>query len=153
MAFYRTGGGGSSTLKRLCYIEFEQATAVRIPSILNATYDTDYSEYLSYDASTKKFTVLKAFDALLVSWVYTYRTAGSSKSQGSFYINDVQQLYHSSNQKTVGEIAGSAMARKMNIGDTFYSYTPSTNGYPQQMLKVYIGNSDLTNVCEYNGTY
>jgi hypothetical protein len=108
-----------------------------IPDILNITKSDNFDAFLSYDSTTKKFTVLQDFDALIVPWVYSWKTAGSTTSEGKFYINDVQMVYFKCITKNIGNIAGQPFAAHLLKDDEMWSNRPNTNGYAQQMLKIY----------------
>lgn len=132
-------GGVPASIERLCYINYVGNDDEEIPTInpIDTTYDSDYSEFLSYDSITKKFTVLKAFDALFVPWVYQYTEASSTRSRGQLFVNNTQLVDFQCGNTYEGTTAGKACGASLQAGDTFYSYTPSSDGYPQQRLKVY----------------
>ena len=139
------GGGGAvePEIERLCYIVYVGRDTEEIPTISVPTYDDNFSEYLSYDISTKKFTVLQNFTALIVPWTYNYNNAASTYSHGEFYINDV--VASSWDVDYTGEryFRGKTLVHSFSQGDTFYNYTPSSDGYPQQNLKIYkLGSQD-----------
>ena len=138
MAFVRSGnGGGSTETERLCYAQYVGADTVQIPVMDNLSQEGSYSTYLSYSSSTKKFTVLADFDAIIVPWVTNYRGGASRKSQGAFYINNTSVATYEVTDVNLGTCAGKPMLYSFKANDTFWNYTPATNGYPQQMLKVY----------------
>ena len=132
------GGGGSAVeYERLCFAQYVGNDAEEIPTMGTLTEDTNYSEYLSYSSSTGKFTVLADFDAFVVPYVYQYRTPSGSYANGAFYINDTVVKEYQVAFRQSGVTAGYPVVRHMTANDTFYSYTPASDGYPQQMLKVY----------------
>lgn len=133
---------------RLCYINYRGKDTIEIPPIESADYGSSYSEYLSYDSTTKKFTVLKDFNAYIVTWVNSYATASSSTAKGQFLINGTVVASYIAPEKTTGSKAGNRISRMLYAGDVFWNYTNSTNGYPQQQLKVY--SQDIVNL---NGIY
>lgn len=138
MALFRCGGGGGTiTLDRLCYINYRGKDTTEIPPISSADYGTNYSEYLSYDSTTKKFTVLKSFHAEVVTWVYQYGTAQGTNAQGQFIVNGTTIASYSCATRMKGEREGTCIYVKFNAGDIFWNYTPSSAGYPQQRLKIY----------------
>ena len=125
------------TYERLCLAEYVGNDSEEIPTMDTLTEDTNFSTYLSYDSETKKFTVLADFDAFIVPYVYTYQTPSGSYSYGALYINDTQEVIFHCPFRQEGSIAGYPVVRHMTAGESFYSYTPYSDGYPQQMLKVY----------------
>lgn len=133
------GVGGFSPIptERLCYVEYVGKDATEIPTIQTIDYGDNYSNYLSYSSSTKKFTVLQPFFAYVTPWVYTYKTAQQTTSPGQFFINNTRKANFSTPTRYAGSIAGDSFMYKFSERDTFYNYTPNTNGYPQQHLKVY----------------
>ena len=73
--------------------------------------------------------------------------------EGRFYINDVMQLSYVTDSLQQGSTAGNTIEYDFKQGDTFYNYTPSSHGYPQQMLKVYIilnKDLDLTGIMSFS---
>lgn len=128
--------GGS--YERLCYVTYVGNDAPEIPTISTIDEGTNYSSYLSYDSTTKKFTVLQDFIGIVTAWVYQYRSPGASYSYGTFYVNNIQQMWFRTYTLNLGDKGGTTGLFDFKQGDTFYSYTPSSDGYPQQMLKVYI---------------
>lgn len=132
-------GGGFSPIptERLCYVEYVGKDATEIPTIKTIDYGYNYSAYLSYSSSTKKFTVLQPFFAYVTPWVYTYKTAQQTTSPGQFFINTTMKANFSTPTRYAGSIAGASFIYEFVTNDTFYNYTPNSNGYPQQHLKVY----------------
>ena len=88
---FNNGGGGGSEYERLCYVEYVMRDTAEIPTISSIDTSADYADYLSYDNTTKKFTVLQDFTAIITAWVLQDRNAGSA-AQGAFYINNVRVL-------------------------------------------------------------
>lgn len=130
-------------IERLCYIVYVGRDREEIPTISTQTLDDKFSEYLSYSSTTKKFAVLKDFNALIVPWTYNYDTAASTYSHGEFYINDT--VVDSWDVDYTGEryFRGKPLVVQLHAGDTFYNYTPMSDGYPQQNLKIYkLGSQD-----------
>lgn len=130
-------GENSDSIERLCYVEYVGRDTEEIPTISTKTDGSNYSEYLSYSSSTKKFTVLQSFNALVVPWVYQYDEAQSTRAKGQFFINNTKVIAVQCGSTLEGEYAGKAFAYHFSQGDTFYNYTPSSDGFPQQFLKVY----------------
>lgn len=133
------GVGGFSPIptERLCYVEYVGKDTKEIPTIQTIDYGDNYSTYLSYSSSTKKFTVLQSFYAYVTPWVYTYKTAQQTASPGQFFINTTMKANFSTPTKYAGSIGGASFIYEFSAGDTFYNYTPNSDGYPQQHLKVY----------------
>lgn len=157
---YFAGGvnGGSPTpptpteaaIERLCDVVYVGHDAEEYPVIDtdDSTFDENYDEYLSYDSTTKKFTVLQEFTALLIPWTFNYDTASGSYSHGEFYINDTKVKEWRTDYKSVNYYAGVSLVHSFSEDDTFYNYTPASDGYPQQMLKVYKIDSSLATLFE-----
>lgn len=174
MAYFRCmGNGGNPTppsIERLCYCSENSSDSSRSTDHTHIAYfddgtgtiteDTNYSEYLSYDSTTGKFTVLKSFYALLMPWTHNYNTASSTYSHGELYINDVSVDSWIVDYVGSNHFKGVSCPVLLNQGDTFYVYTPMSDGYPEQNLKVYnIGSAsnitafdELFTMYEYNGT-
>ena len=134
---FNNGGGGGSEFERLCYIEYVMRDTPEIPTIDTIDTSADYADYLSYDSATKKFTVLQTFTAIITAWVEQDRAAGSP-GEGAFYINNSRVLGDfATPSAAAGSKAGDSVFFNFQIGDTFWSYTPSSNGWPAQRLKVY----------------
>ena len=131
------GGGGTASLERLRLVTYIGLDTEEIPVVDNIDEGEKYADYLSYDSTTKKFTVLKNFDAIVTPWVNSYRTASSTRASGEFYINDIKVKEYVCESTAEGTKAGAPFAHSFHKNDTFYNYTPSSDGYPQQMLKVY----------------
>ena len=148
-------GGGGGTFERLCLCS-ENSSSVRHTDHTHIAYyddgigtiteDTNYSNYLSYDNTTRKFTVLQDFGAIFVAWTYNYQSASGTNSTGEFYINDTEvSEWEVGQSRSYGYFRGLPIIQQMHQGDTFYSYTPSSNGYPEQNLKVYRADSSYMN--------
>lgn len=153
MAYYRCIGGGSpqpqpqpSEAVRLCYVEYAMNDSVEIPTIDTIDTSSSYSSYLSYDSTTKKFTVLQPFTALITAWVEQKKNA-NNKPKGEFYLNNVCVIGpFEAPLNTAGSKGGDTKCFNLSQGDTFYSYTPSNHGWPEQRLKVY--KTDLSNATD-----
>ena len=142
--YYNSSDDSNMLYERLCYVEYVGYDREEIPAISTIDQGTNYSNYLSYDNTTKKFTVLQDFTGIVTAWVYQYSTSSMTAPEGRFYINDVMQLSYVTDSLQQGTTAGSTIEYDFKQGDTFYNYTPSSHGYPQQMLKVYVVlNKDL----------
>lgn len=127
----------SAICERLMYARCVNNDQEEIPAMSNIEQDTNYSSYLSYDSSTKKFTVLQDFTGVVVAWVYAYRTYESSRPDGAFYVNSTQMLAYTATGNAQGSTGGRSGIYNFKQGDTFWMYTPSRRGYPQQNCKVY----------------
>lgn len=133
------------SFEKLCEVTFVGNDAEERPTIETLDQGTNYSNYLSYDATTGKFTVLEDFEGLFVPYVYQYSTPSGSYAEGEFYYNitpeDVtvwqEYLSYVVPYRAAGSISGMPFVKSAKAGDYFIPYTPSSNGYPQQMLKVY----------------
>lgn len=167
MAYFRCMGNGGSTptvntIERLCKCS-ENSSSSRDTDHQHIAYfgdgvgtitqDTNYSEYLSYDSTTKKFTVLKNFVALIIPWTFNYSTASSTYSHGEFYVNDIKVLNWESSTRTQGYFEGRCLTRALVAGDTFYCYTPVSDGYPEQNLKVYNLNTSTDSASVLNEAF
>lgn len=143
-------GGGNDSLKintistRVELLNFgdllvygEQSTAhyVGINSFNLTTY-ADYSNYLSYDVTTSKFTVLADFKGFFRCWVENYQSSGTAP-RGKLYYNDTEVLYWEANGTAQGSTGGNMIEINCNVGDTFYIATPTDNGWAKQYIKVY----------------
>jgi len=137
MAYLASEMADVDVYERLCYVEYENKASAGIPVITSITKDSNFDAFLSYDSTTKKFTVLQDFDAVIVPWVYSYNTASGSYSEGQFLINDVVQVWFAGRTKSKGDIAGQPFAVHLSANDVIWSYTPNSNGYPSQRLKIY----------------
>lgn len=151
MAYFRcmgngSGGGASGlTFEKLCEATFVGNDTEEHPVLDNLDTGTDYSNYLSYDSSTGKFTVLADVDILIVPYVYQYQTPSGSRAEGEFYYNKdpettsqwQEYLAYNVFWRANGATAGYPVVKNAKTGDYFLVYTPSSSGYPQQMLKVY----------------
>lgn len=132
-----TGGGGGAECDRLFFAQGYDNWQVEIPTITSLIQDEKYSEYVSYDTTTKKFTALKDFTAVIVAWVYTYQTYEASRSDGAFYVNSTKLAQYEATGNVAGSVGGVRLIYNLKQGDTFYPYTPTTDGYPRQYCKVY----------------
>lgn len=134
--------------ERLVYVQYVGRDTRQIPTISAKREGPLYSTYLAYNSSTLKFEVLKDFKAYVTAWVYNYRTAGSTCSEGQFFHNNTCLINVRTPTVYQGDTAGDTVLVDFKAGDTFYNYTPSSNGYPQQHLKVY--KVDKTPVDNYS---
>ena len=139
-----------SYVERLCYFVGVQSDSVQIPPATSLDEDTNFSTYLSYDTTTKKFTVLKAFSAMVTGWVYQFQNA-SSYGTGQFVVNDTAKMNYQVPSTSAGSKDGDTGVFDFAVGDTFWAYQNSGNGWPQQFLKVYlIKNLGISSVIEWD---
>lgn len=131
-----SGGGGSGSIERLVYGADENTTSSTGLKLLTLTTDTNYAEYLSYNTSTKLFTVVKAFNAKIVSWVKNYQNS-SGRPEGYLQINGVNVLAYIAQGTVANCRNGGMFARAMNIGDTIGVGAQGTGGFNQQFIKIY----------------
>lgn len=110
------------------------------------TPGANYSNYLSYDSSSGLFTVAQGFTALIIPWVYNYNTASSSYSHGAFYINNTEETAWMVDYRGQGYYAGAPLVHTFDANDTFYYYTPVSDGWPEANLKVYKIDSSLSSL-------
>lgn len=156
-------GGAGATVERLCVASENSVHDVYDTDNTHIadfggtygtiTQDTNYSTYLSYDSTTHKFTVLQGFTAYIIPWTYEYSTASSSYAHGEFYINDTKQSEWVVDYKPEGYYAGAPLVHTFSANDTFYVYTPVSDGFPEQNLKVYKIDSSLASLFEGMITY
>ncbi|MBP5424285.1 MAG: hypothetical protein J6Y78_17775 [Paludibacteraceae bacterium] len=136
------------TYEKLCDVQYVGNDTEQIPVMYSLTKGTNFDEFISYSSDTRKFTVLKDFDAFIVPYVYQYSTPSGSYAYGSLYINDTEEVIFHVPYRRAGSVAGYPVVRHMTANETFYNYTPYSDGYPQQMLKLYKMNgasaSDIT---------
>lgn len=128
----------SATCERLMYARCVNNDQEEIPAISNIDQGANYSTYLSYDSTTKKFTVLQNFTGVVIAWVYAYRAYEASRPDGSFYVNNTQMLSYTATGNAAGSTGGRSGIYNFKQGDTFWMYTPTRRGYPQQNCKVYL---------------
>lgn len=107
---------------------------------IDFTYDytegTNYDNYLSFDINDREFTVLQDFNALIIPWTYNYREALSSYSQGKLFLNNQLLKEWTVNYTLAGDYKGVPIIVSLGTGDTLYGYTPNSDGYPQQNIKI-----------------
>lgn len=103
----------------------------------NANYGSNYSSYLSFDATSKEFTVLQSFYALILPWTYEYDNASQTYPHGEFYINNTLANSWDVDNRSAGYYRGNPIIRQLQANDTMYGYTPVTDGYPQQCVKIF----------------
>ena len=145
---------GGLSFERLCWATYVGHDAEEHPTMDTLVEDTNYNNYLSYDTTTGKFTVLADFNALFVPYVYQYSTPSGSYAEGEFYYNinpeDATHWYEYDAYvvpwRAYGATAGCPIVKNAEAGDFFLVYTPSSKGFPQQMLKVYKINGSAADV-------
>ena len=119
----------------LVYGEESTAHYVGINSF-NLTPYANYSNYLSYDTTTNKFTVLADFTGFFRCWVENYQSSGTAP-RGKLYYNDTEVLYWEASGTSQGATGGNSTTLHCRVGDTFYITTPTDNGWAKQYIKVY----------------
>ena len=107
------------------------------------------SGYLSYDSSTKKFTVLKDFWATLVPWINSADSARSTYCYGKMLINDQAVVGYGNNTTAASQSACGIVTWLLKAGDTIsvqctnQSYKNETvsadPGWPQAGIEIYKG--------------
>lgn len=135
--------------ERLLYLECVQNDSVEIPNVLNLVQDESFSEYIEFNSSSKKFTVKKSFIGLIVCWVRQYRQY-SSAGEGEFYINNSNVSGRYVAGTGLGSLGGRRLCYNFQVGDTFWVYTPSRAGYPQQYFKLYLANESLESAMDFS---
>lgn len=130
------GSGGNGSIERLVYGADTNTTSSTGLKLLTLTEDTNFAEYLSYDTTTKLFSVIKEFNAKIVSWVKNYQSS-SGRPEGYLQINGVNVLAYIAQGTAANCRNGGMYARIMSIGDTIGVGTQSSNGYNQQFIKIY----------------
>lgn len=143
-------GGGADSLKvktiktrveilnlgdLLVYGEQSTAHYVGVNSFNLTTY-ADYSNYLSYDQATSKFTVLADFTGFFRGWVENYQSSGTAP-RGKLFYNDTEVLSYVADGTSQGARGGDSTEVECKAGDTFYVTTPTDNGWAKQYIKVY----------------
>ena len=131
------GGGDGSEIIELCCLNCYDNAGAEIPYKSSLPTYNDYADYLSYNASTRKFEVLQDFTVIITGWVRNYARATTTYSEGRTYINGIEKLSYQVNNLAVGIKAGKTGIFTLKTGDTVYPYTPNNNGYPEQHLKIY----------------
>lgn len=100
-----------------------------------------YYDYLTFDnvfgQDTKDFIVQQDFNALIIPWTYNYDTALSTYSHGAFYINNTLAASWQVDYMSERFYRGVPIFAELHTNDRMYGYTPSSDGYPQQCIKIY----------------
>jgi len=109
-----------------------------IPQVSQLDKSGIFDDYVTFDTSTRKFTVIKAFSAEIHAWVRTYQTYYSSKSEGAFYVNSTRVAYYEAAGYEQGSIGEVYTTYSFKVNDQFWVYTPSSRGYPEQHLQMWI---------------
>jgi len=129
---------------RLFYLECVGNDDIEIPAVDTLTQDTLFSTYLSFNSSTRKFTVLKKFSAVVTGWVYQYQAPGHTYSYGEFKVNGDTKASYRTYTLNAGDKGGTSIVLDFDVGDVFWVFTPYNDGYPQQFCKVYVmQNTDV----------
>lgn len=131
------GSSSSSKFTELCCLNCVGADTAQIPYMSSLPQYNDYSDYLYYNTSTRKFEALQDFTAIITGWVYQYQAPREIYSNGSIYKNSTLLASYSTSTLNLGDTAGKTVIVNVKVGDLIYPYTPNNNGYPQQHLKIY----------------
>lgn len=119
----------------LVYGEQNTAHYVGVNSFDLTTYN-DYSNYLSYDATTSKFTVLADFIGFFRCWVENYQSSATAP-RGKLFYNDTEVLNWEANETYQGATGGNSTEINCRAGDNFFVTTPTDRGWAKQYIKVY----------------
>lgn len=119
----------------LVYGEQNTVHYVGVNSFDLTTYN-DYSNYLSYDATTSKFTVLADFIGFFRCWVENYQSSGTAP-RGKLFYNDSEVLNWEADGTYQGATGENSTEINCRAGDNFYVTTPTDNGWAKQYIKVY----------------
>lgn len=121
------------------YTEEENYVGTAIP-LLTLDEGTDYSNYLSYNTTTKEFTVLQDFDGFIVLETYNYKSA-SSNPQGQLLLNDKIVLYNNWRNNDLARANQGRLQGGQNFslktGDRISPYNPSNNGNALENIYIY----------------
>ena len=109
--------------------------SAEIPQVQSLATYGDYSEYLSFDTTTRKFTVIKPFTAVFIPWVRAYNSS-NGYPEGRFIVNGVEKANYQAD-RVLDAKGGATVILSMSVNDVFWVYTPSNNGWPEQHLKGY----------------
>jgi len=136
-----SSGGTSSDFANgaslLCYGQATGAETTEKPDLTTLNTYNEYDEYLSYNHTTKEFTVLQDFNAVITPWVYQYHDSQGNLGTGELYVNNtlIGSRYNTGRQYETS-VGGIVAPIQLKAGDTIYVYTPSSTGYPQQRVKI-----------------
>ena len=132
----------AGNLSRLVYLECVVKDSQVIPPVKTLLKEGDFDTYLSFNDSTKKFTVLTGFNAIVVPWVRQNETAVNAP-KGYFYMNDTEVYSYTASSRYANAKGGVRDYIKFTAGDIFWVKS-DYYGYPQQFLKVYLIDSAVT---------
>lgn len=143
------GGSDSVKIKYLCYGVCETDNgSTGTNKKLTVTEYTDYSTYLSYDSTNDQFVVLRDFEAIIVPWVYCYKTAGGRPQIGvKLNGNWLAQALYAENE--VGSNGG--------FGFTFNDYVTANQSYfpnnpVYNALRIKLTQGDTISMQKYSDT-
>ena len=136
----------AGNLSRLVYLECVVKDSQVIPPVKTLSKEGDFDTYLSFDDSTRKFTVLTTFNAIVVPWVRQNETA-VNPPKGYFYVNDTEVYSYTGSSRWGGAKGGVYDYIKFTAGDIFWVKSDYP-GFPQQCLKVYKIENGVTNFAD-----
>ena len=142
----QSGGGGSYK-----YLFYGEQTVSKsnwvlgtIPIDTITEKDDDYSEYLSYNSTSKEFTVLKSFTGIITAWVLNGFTS-TSEAIMRLQINNVQKAIFRTST-SAGSIGGETLVNEFNVGDTIRLVNSNNQGWGFGKLKIYSVADGATNI-------
>lgn len=108
--------------------------------VLTLDEGENFSEFLTYDATTKKFTVQNDFEGFVILDTYNYRSANSDP-QGALYYNDTEVM----RLTNLGYFGARAAGARFQMGQRFtftsgeniYPYNPGSGGYALENIYIY----------------
>lgn len=124
-------------ITELCCLNCVGADSEQIPYMSSLPTYNDYSDYLNYNTSTRKFTALQDFTAVMTGWVYQYQAPGRTYSYGQIRKSGVILATYNTTTLSSGDTAGRTIIVDVKANDLIYPYTPNGDGFPQQHLKIY----------------
>ena len=143
--------GTSVSMKYLAYgvcMTDDGSTEINKP--LEVTEYTDYSDYLSYDTENNQFEVIQDFEAIIVPYVYCYKTAGGRPQMG-LKINDqwiIRTMYAENELNAVGGIGWTLKEyASSGAGDLFTNVIPELNG-----IRIKMSQGDTIALQKYRDT-
>lgn len=148
------GSGNNDTYKYLCYgeqnVSQDNWVIGTIPLDVINDHSDDYDQYLSYDSSTKEFTVLKAFGGIITAWVYNGYLSTSDPVM-RLQINHVQVASWSTNgSRGAGAKNGVEYVANFSIGDTIRLVNSDNQGWGFGRIKIYWLDDDTTDIVNFD---
>jgi len=143
--------GHSTYAQYLAYgvcMEDDATTETNKP--LEVTEYEDYSDYLIYDSDNAQFEVIQDFEAIIVPYVYCYRTAGGRPQMG-LKINDqwiMRTIYAENELNAVGGIGWTLKEyASSGAGDLFTDVISELNG-----IRIKMSQGDTIALQKYRDT-